>query len=225
MGLESGTFIDDFVVTNPLGTDDRSTADDHIRLIKTFIKNTFPNIDAAVNPTPTELNLLVGLLATATELNKLDGATMTTTELNFLVGILGAIIDTQGGQTILGSLALDGELILNAGYSEDDASYTVGSGNKSLDLSAATYFFPTGAMTAVSVDFTFANPAASGRVTSFTLELNNMTANTDSTPWPTSVDWPAGLEPVWTSGIDIVAFWTRNGGSLWHGSAVTLDSK
>lgn len=72
MGLETGTYLDDLVRTNPLGTDDRSTADDHLRLIKDFLLNTFPNLDAACNMTPTELNKLVGLLATAAELNALN---------------------------------------------------------------------------------------------------------------------------------------------------------
>ena len=61
MGLEAGTYISDFVRTNPLGGDDRSTADDHLRLIKDFILNTFPNISNAVNPTHTELNFVDGV--------------------------------------------------------------------------------------------------------------------------------------------------------------------
>jgi hypothetical protein len=121
-------------------------------------------------------------------------------------------------------VTLNGELALNS-YSEDDDSYTVTVGTKALDTTLATYFHPTGAMTAVAVDFTFDNPAASGRVTSFMLEMSNMIANTDATPWPTSVDWPGGTEPTWTSGIDVAAFWTRDGGTTWHGSAVTLDSQ
>jgi len=60
MGLETGTYIDSLVATNPLGSDSRQQGDDHIRLIKSTIKNTFPNIDGAVNATPAELNLLQG---------------------------------------------------------------------------------------------------------------------------------------------------------------------
>lgn len=43
MGLESGSFINDLVTTNPLGTDTKSQGDDHIRLLKTVIKASFPN--------------------------------------------------------------------------------------------------------------------------------------------------------------------------------------
>ncbi len=88
MGLETGTYLDDLVATNPLGSDDRSTADDHLRLIKDLLLNTFPNINAAMNATPTELNLLVGLLAAAAEINILDGALLSTAELNILNGAL-----------------------------------------------------------------------------------------------------------------------------------------
>lgn len=41
MGLESATFIDDLVATNPLGTDLEAQGDDHLRLIKAAIKATF----------------------------------------------------------------------------------------------------------------------------------------------------------------------------------------
>ena len=57
MGLESGTYISDLVVTNPVGsTDAVSSLDGHDRLIKSTIKNTFPNITGAVTPTQAELN-------------------------------------------------------------------------------------------------------------------------------------------------------------------------
>lgn len=244
MGLETATYISELDNSFPLGGDPINKGDDHLRLLKTVLQAQFPNLTAAaLNATVAEFNSIIGLItefgllsgltSTSAELNKLDGATMSTAELNFLVGVLGAIIDTQGGQTIAdliitnalssGQMTVNGELIINSGYSEDDDSYTVGVGTKSLDLEVATYFHPTSAMTAVAVDFTFDNPAASGRVSSFTLELNNMVVNTDSTPWPGSVDWAGGLEPIWTSGIDIVTFVTRDGGTVWLGFAAGLD--
>lgn len=48
MGLESGTYVNDLVVTNPLATDPKSQGDDHLRLIKTTLKNTFPGFAGAV---------------------------------------------------------------------------------------------------------------------------------------------------------------------------------
>ena len=43
MSLESATYISNLVSTNPPGTDLRSQGDDHIRLIKSVLQNTFPN--------------------------------------------------------------------------------------------------------------------------------------------------------------------------------------
>jgi hypothetical protein len=47
MGLEAATYIADLVTTNPPGTDKKNQGDDHIRLIKTVLKNTFPNANKA----------------------------------------------------------------------------------------------------------------------------------------------------------------------------------
>ena len=44
MGLEAGSFLDALVATNPIATDGRSEGDDHIRLIKTVLKNTLPGM-------------------------------------------------------------------------------------------------------------------------------------------------------------------------------------
>ena len=60
MGLEAATYISQLIATNPLGSDDRSTADDHIRLVKAVLKSTFPNITGAMNATQAELNVLAG---------------------------------------------------------------------------------------------------------------------------------------------------------------------
>lgn len=56
MPLETGTFISDLVATNPVGTDALAFADDHLRLVKSTIKNTFPNVTGAVTKTHTQLN-------------------------------------------------------------------------------------------------------------------------------------------------------------------------
>lgn len=58
MGLESGTYISDLVASNPLGSDNKAQGDDHIRLIKTVIKNTFPNISGPVTLTQDQINAL-----------------------------------------------------------------------------------------------------------------------------------------------------------------------
>lgn len=60
MGLESATFIDGLVASNPVGgTDTKAQGDDHIRMIKAVLKATFPNVAGAVTPTQTQLNQAV----------------------------------------------------------------------------------------------------------------------------------------------------------------------
>ena len=56
MSLESSTYIDGLVATNPLGSDPLSDADGHIRLIKSTLKATFPNITGPVTATQAAIN-------------------------------------------------------------------------------------------------------------------------------------------------------------------------
>jgi len=50
MALESATYIDGLVTSNPTGSDNISQGDEHIRLIKTVLKNTIPNAATATVP-------------------------------------------------------------------------------------------------------------------------------------------------------------------------------
>lgn len=61
MALESATYISDLVATNPTGSDQKSSLDDHARLIKSTLLATFPNVTGAVTPTHTELNYVDGV--------------------------------------------------------------------------------------------------------------------------------------------------------------------
>ena len=83
MALETATTINQLNPLYPVATDGLAQADDHMRLIKSTIQNTFPNITGAITSTQAELNLLDGLTSTTAELNKLDGFTGTVTDLNY----------------------------------------------------------------------------------------------------------------------------------------------
>lgn len=61
MALETATYISDLVATNPTGGDGKAQGDDHIRLVKSTVKATFPNVAGAVTATHTEMNYLVGV--------------------------------------------------------------------------------------------------------------------------------------------------------------------
>lgn len=47
MGLETGSFIEDLDIANPAASDSRTQGDDHLRLIKTLVKATFPGMTGA----------------------------------------------------------------------------------------------------------------------------------------------------------------------------------
>ena len=91
MGLETGTYIDSLVTTNPVATDGLAQVDDHLCLIKSTLKSTFPSITGAVSTTQAELNVLDGITSSTSELNVLDGITATTAELNFTDGVTSNI--------------------------------------------------------------------------------------------------------------------------------------
>lgn len=101
MALESATYISDLVATNPVhATDDVSVGDDHIRLLKSTLLATFPNITGAVTVTHTELNLLAGLSG----VQPLDAdltaiAALTTTSFG---RSLLALADASAARTALG---------------------------------------------------------------------------------------------------------------------------
>lgn len=96
MPIESATYISELVNTNPVGaTDQYSTTDDHLRLIKAVLQNQFPNFDAnAVNVTPAELNTLDGYTGNVNDFNILSGAAaggLTAAELLFVAGVTSDI--------------------------------------------------------------------------------------------------------------------------------------
>ncbi len=56
MAIESASFISDLNSSNPPGSDPVGQADDHIRLLKSVLKSTFPNLTGAVTATQAQLN-------------------------------------------------------------------------------------------------------------------------------------------------------------------------
>jgi hypothetical protein len=79
MPLETATYIDDLVDTNPVGTDAKSQGDDHIKLLKTVLQNQFTALgSAAVTVTAAELNSIPSLFLPPSVVDISDaGATIT----------------------------------------------------------------------------------------------------------------------------------------------------
>jgi hypothetical protein len=59
MALETASFLNGLVSANPPSGDPATQADDHLRLIKSVLLATFPNLNAAVNLTPAQMNFPV----------------------------------------------------------------------------------------------------------------------------------------------------------------------
>jgi hypothetical protein len=70
-----------------------------------------------------------------------------------------------------------------------------------------------------NVTYTFSNPAASGRASSFVLKvIQDSSARTIT--WPGSVDWVAATAPTLTAtnnGVDVFVFFTIDGGTTYYG--------
>lgn len=75
MGLEVATYISDLNAAYPTSSDPKSQGDDHIRILKSALKATFPNINGVVLVSLAELNKLTGATATTAEINNLSGVT------------------------------------------------------------------------------------------------------------------------------------------------------
>tara|TARA_B110000046_G_scaffold83630_1_gene91822 strand:+ start:89 stop:1168 length:1080 start_codon:yes stop_codon:yes gene_type:complete len=73
MALENGTYVNSLVTSNPASTDGLAQADDHIRLIKSTIKNTFPNLTGPVTATQASLNNTTSIPSVLTDLGITDG--------------------------------------------------------------------------------------------------------------------------------------------------------
>jgi len=75
MTVETFSYISALNPSWPLFDDFMYEGDDHVRGIKTTLQTQFPNLNAAVNCTPAELNLLVGWTYRGTAASKDVGAT------------------------------------------------------------------------------------------------------------------------------------------------------
>jgi len=146
MALETATFINGLVATNPVSTDGLAQADDHMRLIKSTIKSTFPNITGAITADQTEINTLDGYTGTTADFNylvTLNATGVTDTEYSYLSGAtsnlqtqisgisttlvsdpsptLAADLDTDGNAITFGSwtISIDGSNNLSFAYAGD----------------------------------------------------------------------------------------------------------
>jgi len=145
MALESSTYINGLVATNPTSSDNISDGDNHIRLLKSTIKATFPNVTGAVSGTHTAINSAVTEANDATNANtgskivKRDGSG------NFSAGTITASLSgnattattLQTARTI-GGVSFDGSANINLpGVNTTGDQNTTGRANTALHWSTA----------------------------------------------------------------------------------------
>ena len=206
MALESTTYIDGLVITNPTGTDPRSQGDDHIRLVKSTLRSTFPNVAGAMTATHTELNLIDGYTGTTAELNYNDIPTLGTVESSKTV-TADAVGTTKKLKT------QEQTEIVNA----------VGTVSTATAINFALGNVVT-AVLASGGSFTISNAPTSGIYGKFKLILTN--GGTVADPWHASVKFAGGTTPtLTTSGIDILTFETIDAGANWYAVVEGLDMK
>lgn len=95
------------------------------------------------------------------------------------------------------------------------------SGAVSIDLSAGRVFY--GTVTGVITSVTFTNVPATGKAVFVVLELTN--GGSQTITWGSNKKWPGGSAPTLTSsGVDILSFYTRDGGVTWRAALTQEDS-
>ena len=172
------------------------------------------NILDGVTASAAELNLLDGVTATTAELNILDGVTATATEINYLdITTLGT---TEASKAVTADA--NGVVTFDNGVSEEYTAVTSSSNATTVNLRDGTNFSHT---LSENTTFTFSNPAASGKVSSFTLKVvQDASASGYTITWPSAVDWPAATAPTLTAdanAVDYFVFITHDGGTTWYG--------
>jgi len=209
------------------------------------------NILDGVTSTAAELNILDGVTSTAAELNLMDGGTtagttavasgdglvtndggtMRQTTVATFDTYLSASTKTLTNKT-LGAVTLSGAVTgadqtITAVNLKDYGEVTnaigaTGGGTQDIDLTAGNSVSAT--VDSSTNTFTFSNPTASDELCGFTLVLTN--GGSQTVNWPGTVDWAGGSAPtLTTSGVDVLVFFTIDGGTIWNGFSAGADVK
>ena len=195
-GTWQGTAIADAYVADNL-TISGGTVDNSVIGGTTAAAGTFTNLTASGTLT------LGGtaVTSTAAEINYLDVTTLGTTEASKAV-----------------TADANGVVTFDNGVSEEYTAVTSTSNATTVNLQDGTNFSHT---LTENTTFTFSNPAASGKVSSFTLKLvQDASASGYTVTWPSSVDWVSATAPTLTataSAVDYFVFITHDGGTNWYG--------
>ena len=179
---------------------------------------TFQIAGTSITSTAAELNILDGVTSTAAELNLLDGVTATTAEINYLD------VTTLGTSAASKAVTADanGVVTFDNGKIEESTAITSSSNAATLNLRDGDNFSHT---LSENVTYTFSNPAASGKVSAFTLTVTQ-DSSARAITWPGAVKWSGGTAPTLSSGsgdVDVFVFFTNDGGTKYFGFTAGQD--
>jgi len=133
---------------------------------------------------------------------------------------------TLTGATLAGTLAGADNTVSRVNLLDygvvTNAIGSIGGGTQDIDLTLGNHVVAT--VDTSTTTFTFSNPTASDEFCGFTLTLTN--GGSQTVNWPASVDWEGGTAPTLTAaGVDVLVFFTDNGGTTWYGGVFALDIK
>jgi len=128
-----------------------------------------------------------------------------------------ATAPTDGSSALVTSDILFDSLVLKANKFETKTAIPA----NNIDLSLDGFYTKT--ITALTT-FTLSNIPTTGKTVSFVLELTNPGAFTIT--WFSGIKWGGGTAPTLTaSGVDILGFYSHDGGTTWRGMVLVKDSK
>ncbi len=189
MAIETFEFIDDLNTANPTATDNVSEGDDHLRGLKTTLKNTFPNVTGAITATEAELNYVDGVTSNIqTQLGNKEPADAT------------IVKDADIGVTIQAYDADTAKLDTTQNYTKPQRSADTVDNDGSFDLNAAQNFTctPSGSTT---ITFTNIPDGQSG-----TIVLINSGGHTITAASTTKVMGEDLLDDVTEAGTYVIGY-------------------
>lgn len=138
------------------------------------------------------------------------------------IGELLALVDAGGGVAGFSDIAIAmADKVLARPEIKDYAETFHNIGNSG---AAATANLENGNFQAITLTgdcaLTFSNPPATGRVGSLTLEVIQDGTGGHTVTWPASVTWAGGSAPTLSTAaaaVDVLSFYTRDGGTTWRG--------
>lgn len=134
-----------------------------------------------------------------------DDPTGTPADAWFRVDRLGTLFSALSGGAAYGTNNL-GTLGATPSISYDDGYYQYGT------------------VSGTAPTISFADWPASGSLAAIIVELTN--GGSETITWAAAVDWEGGSAPTLTAaGVDLLGFYTRDGGTTIHGIALSLDSQ